>query len=425
MKRESILRISPILLLTALFFLAGCHTGPAARPPVLTGLDQYAAEDFDEFHGSRVGLIVNHSALTRRGEHILDLMHANPDVEVAAVFAPEHGIRGTADERVADGIDEATGIRVYSLYGELRQPTQAMLEGLDVLVFDIQDIGARFYTYIATMGLCMQAAAEKGIPFIVLDRPNPLGGHAFDGPIQDPDNNGSFVSFRPMPITHGMTVGEVAHYYNEGGDSFEPIGCQLYVRQIAGWERGTLYDQTGLPWVNPSPNMRSLDEEILYTMVALTEGNKDVSVGRGTDRPFEYLGAPWIDGAALTAELRSRGLPGLWVMQTTFIPSGTDITGRTNYPYQFIDEVCEGVRFVVTDRDAFEPVVAGVHMLDALLRLYPERYSVDKLGRLVGAQWVLDALKAGETPDAIVARWRASEAFKTFERERAAVLLYE
>ncbi len=415
-----------LLALAALLTLTACHSGPAASTdPVMSGLDRYAAAGFDELHGRRVGLIVNHSSITRDGRHALDLMHAHPAVEVAAVFAPEHGIRGTADERVADGVDEATGLPVVSLYGEIRQPTQAMLDGVDVLVFDIQDIGARFYTYIATMGLCMQAAAEKGIPFVVLDRPNPLGGHTFDGPIQDADNNGSFVSFRPMPVTHGMTVGEVARYYNRGGAGFEAIGCDLRVVKTTGWRRGELFDTTGLPWVNPSPNMRSLDEEILYTMVALTEGNKDVSVGRGTDRPFEYLGAPWLDGDALTAELRSRDLPGLWVMRTTFIPSGTDITGRQNYPYQFIDEVCEGVRFVVTDREAFEPVVAGVHMLDALLRVAPDRYSVDRLGRLVGAQWVLEALKAGESPDAIVAQWRSSDAFKTFAREREAVLLYD
>ncbi len=186
-----------------------------------------------------------------------------------------------------------------------------------------------------------------------------------------------------------------------------------------------LFDETGLPWVNPSPNMRSVNEEIIYTMVALTEANKDLSVGRGTDRPFEYLGAPWVDGDALTAELRSRNLPGIWVMRTTFIPSGTDISGRKNYPYQFIGEVCQGVRFVVTDRRAVRPVEAGIHMLDALLKIHPERYSVDKLRRLVGAQWVLDALKAREPVEDIVARWRKSQAFKDFAEARNGVLLYD
>lgn len=420
-------RTTALLLfcLTAALLLAGGCTSAQPAGQVRTGLDHLADADFATLQGRRIGLVTNHSGIDREGRHILDLMHQSDNAHLVAVFSPEHGIRGTADEKVGDGIDETTGLPVYSLYGETRKPSAAMLEGIDTLVFDIQDIGARFYTYIATMGGCMEVAAQHDIKVIVLDRPNPLGGTTFDGPIQDDDLLGRFIAFRPMPITHGMTVGEIALYYNRGGAAFEGIGCDLEVIKVTGWDRGVLFDRTGLPWVNPSPNMRSLDEELLYTMVALTEGNKDVSVGRGTDRPFEYLGAPWIDGEALARELRSRDLPGLWAMQTTFIPSGTDITGRENYPYQFIGEVCHGVRLVVTDRDAFEPVVAGVHMLDALMRLYPERYSVDKLRALVGAQWVLDAIKRGDDPEAIVERWRAREGFNTFAREREAVLLYD
>ncbi|GAB4188957.1 MAG: DUF1343 domain-containing protein [Phycisphaeraceae bacterium] len=416
------LSVCRLLVMMPTLFLLFSHTGSAlAEPRVAVGLDALQREGFERLKGRNVGLITNHSGINARGEHILDLMHASPNVQLVAIFTPEHGIRGTEDRHVASDTDPATGLPIHSLYGKTRKPTPEMLKGIDTLVYDIQDIGARFYTYISTLGLCMEAAAENGIRLIVLDRPNPLGGTDFDGPIQDEDLIGKFTSFRPMPITHGMTVGEIALLFK----NHHGIGCDLEIIRCEGWRRGMLFDETGLPWVNPSPNMRSVVEEILYPMVALTEANKDVSVGRGTDRPFEYLGAPWLDGDALTAELRSRELPGIWVMRTTFIPSGTDITGRKNYPYQFIDEVCQGVRFVVTDRRAVRPVEAGLHMLAALLKVHPERYRVDKLRGLVGAQWVLDALNAGEPVERIVQRWRNMEAFKAFAEARQRVLLYE
>jgi uncharacterized protein YbbC (DUF1343 family) len=411
---------TPLLLTTCLMLLTSA-TPAMAKPKVATGLDVMQRDDFAALRGRKVGLVTNHSGINARGEHILDLMHASPNVELVAIFSPEHGIRGEADRGIDSGVDELTGLTIHSLYGKTRKPTDEMLDGIDTLVFDIQDIGARFYTYIGTLGECMKAAADRGIKVYVLDRPNPLGGTDFDGPIQDDDLVGKFTSFKPMPITHGMTVGEIALLFN----TTYGIDCDLTVIKCEGWERGMMFDETGLPWVNPSPNMRSLNEEIIYTMVALTEGNKDISVGRGTDRPFEYLGAPWVDGDALTAELRSRDLPGIWVMRTTFIPSGTDITGRENYPYQFIDEVCQGVRFVVTDRKAARPVEAGIHMLDALLKVHPERYSTDKLRKLVGAQWVLDALNAREPVEKIVERWRESQEFKDFTEARAGVLLYD
>jgi uncharacterized protein YbbC (DUF1343 family) len=411
----------PLLLVLTCLALTAWALPAYAQPKVLTGLDVMQRDGFAALKGKKVGLVTNHSGINARGEHILDLMHESPNVELIAIFTPEHGIRGQADRVVESDVDEATGLPIHSLYGKIRKPTADMLEGIDTLVFDIQDIGARFYTYIATLGLCMEAAAELGITVYVLDRPNPLGGTDFDGPIQDDDLVGNFTAFKPMPTTHGMTVGEIALLFNGAYG----IGCDLIVVKCEGWERGTLFDETGLPWVNPSPNMRSMNEEILYTMVALTEANKDLSIGRGTDRPFEYLGAPWVDGDALTAELRSRNLPGIWVMRTTFIPAGTDITGRENYPYQFIGELCQGVRFVVTDRKAVRPVEAGTHMLDALLKVHPERYRVDKLRKLVGAQWVLDALKAREPVQDIVTRWREDPAFKDFARARAKVLLYD
>lgn len=403
------------------FVLLAMSPSAWAGPKVSSGLDVMQRDDFAALKGKKVGLVTNHSGLNYKGEHILDLMHASPNVELVAIFTPEHGIRGTEDRHVDSDVDEVTGLPIHSLYGKTRKPSDEMLEGVDVLVYDLQDIGARFYTYISTLGLCMEAAAEHGIKIYVLDRPNPIGGTYFDGPIQDDDLVGRFTSFKPMPTTHGMTVGELALLFNGPHE----IGCELEVIKCEGWTRDMLFDETGLPWVNPSPNMRSVGEEILYTMVAQTEGNKVLSVGRGTDRPFEYLGAPWVDGDALCAELRSRNLPGIWVMRTTFVPSGTDISGRKNYPYQFIDEVCQGVRFVVTDRRAVRPVEAGVHMLDALLEVHPDKYSVDKLRGLVGAQWVLDALKERKPVDEIVAKWRSDPKFAAFAEARRSVLLYE
>jgi uncharacterized protein YbbC (DUF1343 family) len=266
----------------------------------------------------------------------------------------------------------------------------------------------------------MKKAQEHNIRFIVLDRPNPIQGKWYDGPIQDNDLVGRFTSFRPMPIAHGMTIGEIARWYYE----FFDIRPELEVVELEGWSRDMYFDETGLPWVNPSPNMRSVDEELLYTMVALTEGNRDVSVGRGTDRPFEYLGAPWIDGDRLTRNLNDRNLPGLWFMRTTFVPSAVDISGRPNVRYQFTDEINHGFRVVITDRHSVSPVAAGIHMLDALLEIHPERYKIDQLRGLLGAKWVMDALNAREDPDEIVRRWRDSEEFKTFSQQRAQVLLY-
>lgn len=422
------------LLLSEVFFF-GCASLPhhttssmnstnrieaAGRPGVLTGLDVFEREDFKRLQGRKVGLIGNHSSINRRGIHLLDLLWEHPNVDLVALYAPEHGFRGTADERVDDGVDDKTGLPIYSLYGATRVPTDEMLQGIDTVIFDMQDIGARFYTYISTMGEFMKKAQEHDIRFIVLDRPNPIQGNWYDGPVQDEELVGRFTSFRPMPITHGMTIGEIARFYHD----FYDIRPELEIVQLEGWERDMYFDETGLPWVNPSPNMRSVDEELLYTMVALTEGNKDVSVGRGTDRPFEYLGAPWIDGDRLTQNMIERDLPGLWFMRTTFVPSLTDVSGRRNVRYQFTDEICHGFRVVITDRHSASPVAAGIHMLDALLEVHPNRYNVEQLHGLVGAQWVLDALKARENPEEIVQRWRSSEEFRTFSRQRAQALLY-
>ena len=393
---------------------------------VLTGLDVLERDGFALLKGKKVGLVTNHSGLNRDGAQNIDLM-VKHDVNLVALFSPEHGIRGISDTHVDSTTDTKTGLPIYSLYGKTHRPTDEMLAGIDTLVFDIQDVGARFYTYIGTMGECMEVSAEKGITFMVLDRPNPIQGTWFDGPIQDDDLVGKSTAFRHMPVAHGMTVGELAQYFNKyrGRMCDEPgIGCKLAIVKMEGWNRSMYYDETGLPWVNPSPNLRSMDEELLYTMVALIEANKNISVGRGTDRPFEYLGAAWLDGERFAQELLSRKLPGFWVMSTTFVPSLQDITGRKNYRYPFAEEVCQGVRFVVTNRHTVSPVASGIHMLDALKKVGGEQVALDGLRGLVGAKWAIDALKQGEAPDTIINRWRELPEFKAYARARQSVLLY-
>jgi uncharacterized protein YbbC (DUF1343 family) len=388
---------------------------------VATGLDVLEREGFQRLKGRKVGLIANHSAINRRGVHLLDLVLEHPDVQLVALFSPEHGFRGAADEKVASGREETTGLPLHSLYGQTQRPTEEMLQGIDTMVFDIQDIGARFYTYIATMGMCMEEAGRREIRFLVLDRPNPIGGWWFDGPIQDEDLVGEFTSFLPMPLAHGLTVGEVAQLFN----TQYGIGADLEVVGMEGWKRDMFFDETGLPWVNPSPNMRSVDEEILYTMVGLTENpGTGLSVGRGTDRPFEYLGAPWVNGEALARELNGRDLPGVWFLPAVFVPSPLAPTGETlNYPHT--GQTCRGVRVVVTNRWTIQPVQAGIHLMHALLQLHPDHYKIDNARRLVGASWVIDALKKGENPESIIARWRDSEAFQRYAAAREKVLRYE
>ncbi len=247
--------------------------------------------------GLRVGLITNHSGIDSMGRRTVDLLHQAPGVKLVSIFSPEHGFFGNAEGKVSSMKEPFTGLPIYSLYGDVSRPTQKMLIGLDALVFDIQDAGARFYTYITTMGYAMEACAKKGIPFYVLDRPNPINASLVQGPILD-SNLRSFTGYFPLPIRHGMTVGELAKMFN--GE--KKIGAKLHVVKMRGYERTHWYDETGLLWVSPSPNLRTLTEAILYPGVAMVEGS-NVSVGRGTTTPFELLGAPWINGEELASYL--------------------------------------------------------------------------------------------------------------------------
>jgi uncharacterized protein YbbC (DUF1343 family)/CubicO group peptidase (beta-lactamase class C family) len=373
---------------------------------VRTGIDVLEEEKFAALAGRRVGIITNQTGLDAQGLRTIDLLYRAPGVKLVALFSPEHGLQGKADERVGSGTDPTTGLPVYSLYGEEERPTDRMLEGVDALVFDIQDAGVRFYTYITTLGYALEAAAKKGIEFYVLDRPNPINGAQVQGPILDPDLR-SFVGYFPLPVRHGMTVGELAEMFNHENH----LGAKLHVIRMSGWERTDWFDETGLPWVNPSPNLRNLMEEALYPGVAMVEG-ANVSVGRGTDTPFELLGAPWIDGRTLAAYLNSRAIQGV-----RFLPA--DFTPKSN---RFENSLCHGVQIVLLDRQTLDPTELGVELTAALWKLFPHDFEIDKTLPLIGARWVLREIQAGEDPRRIVYDWQ--KPLQEFRALRAKYLIY-
>ncbi len=295
---------------TVLLLAQGEHV-----PKVLNGIDILREQNFELLAGKRVGLITNQTGLSEDGTTTVELLFTTKTCKLVALFSPEHGIRGMADGKVGASVDESTGLPVYSLYGDTRRPTAEMLAGIDALVLDVQDVGARFYTYITTMAYCMEEAARAGIPFYVLDRPNPIGGIQVEGPMLDGDKT-SFVGYMPLPVRHGMTVGELARYFN----AENRIGARLQVVAMRGWRRSHYFWDTGQLWVNPSPNMRSVAGAILYPGICLLEG-ANVSVGRGTDRPFEILGAPWIEPRRFAAVLRAERIAGVRFVPVTFTPN--------------------------------------------------------------------------------------------------------
>ncbi|MCJ7503162.1 MAG: DUF1343 domain-containing protein [Acidobacteriia bacterium] len=395
--------------LTGYFELMKSHRIRGVRNgKVLTGIDVLVAENFAPLAGMRVGLITNHTGRDAQGRRTIDLLYRAPGVKLRAIFGPEHGFTGTADEGapVASGQDPATHLPVYSLYGKTTRPTDKMLAGLDALVFDIQDAGVRFYTYVTTLGYAMEAAAKKGIAVYVLDRPNPINGFSVEGPVLDKDLT-SFVAYFPMPVRHGMTVGELAEMFNRENN----LGVKLHIIKMRGWERTDWYDETGLPWVKPSPNLRTLTEATLYPGVAMVEG-ANVSVGRGTDTPFELLGAPWIESRKLAAHLNERKIQGVRFLPVEFTPRSGPFKGQ----------VCHGISLVLLDRQALNSPELGVELVAALYRLFPQDFQIDKTLALVGARGVLAAIKKGHDPGAIMRR--SYEAREPFRRMREKYLLY-
>jgi uncharacterized protein YbbC (DUF1343 family)/CubicO group peptidase (beta-lactamase class C family) len=388
--------------------------GITAAPPavrtseVLTGLDVLAAEGFQSLKGKRVGLITNHTGLSRDGKRNIDLMLA-AGVKLTALFSPEHGIAGKEDkENVGNTKDVASGVPVYSLYlGANRRPSADMLRNIDILVFDIQDVGARFYTYTCTMLNAMEEAAKRKLPFVVLDRPNPITGTQVEGPMLDPDLK-SFVGCSVMPVRHGMTIGELARMMN---DDLKPM-AELKVVAMKNWQRGDWFDSTELPWVNLSPNMRSLNAALLYPGIGMLEGAKVYSVGRGTDAPFEQIGADWIRGRELATYLNARQIPGIRVYPTRFQPTESNFAGK----------MIEGVRFIVTDRNAFSSTGFGLELGVALAKLFPGKMDWTANQKLTGNKDVLKAMEAGEDPGLILQQNRAG--LQQFFERRKNYLLY-
>jgi uncharacterized protein YbbC (DUF1343 family) len=369
-----------------------------------TGLDVLGASRFGVLRGKRVGLITNQTGIDRTGRRNVDLMK-RAGINVVALFSPEHGFAGVEDrENVADSKDPATGIRVWSLYGKTLRPTAEMLRGIDTLVFDIQDIGVRFYTYESTMFYAMEEAAKAKIPFYVLDRPNPLTGSHVEGPLLNADKL-SFAGAFPLPLRHGLTMGELAKL--ENGEMH--LNADLRVVEMAGWNRDDWFDATGLPWVNPSPNIRNLNEALLYPGLAMLEYSTNYSVGRGTDSPFEEIGADWINGRDLARYLSSRDIPGVRSYPLTFTPASSNFSGKT----------IEGIGFVIVNRDIFSSSRCGVELAMALEKLYPGKMKWDVNARLMGNQGVMDALAGGK--DAVPA---ASAGMRDFLLLRQKYLLY-
>ena len=372
---------------------------------VLNGIDVLEQADFVAVRGLRLGLVTNQTGRNRAGRPTLDVLRSAPGVRLVALFSPEHGIRGALDqETIGDSTDPQSGLPVFSLYGERRAPTPAQLSELDALVFDIQDIGCRFYTYISTMGLCLEAAGKAGKRFIVLDRVNPVSG-VTEGPVSAGPQ--SFVAWHEIPLRHGMTAGELARLFN----AERSVGVDLTVIPVRGWSPGQWFDQTGLPWVNPSPNMRSLTAATLYPGVGLLEFCQ-VSVGRGTSTPFEWLGAPYIDGSVLARELNAAGLAGIRFEPATFTPTASVFAGKE----------CRGVRFVLTDRGAFRASELGIALATLLNRHYSGELHLDRMERLLVNPEVLSAIRAGRSLAEIREVWMPE--LNRFEERRRSYLLY-
>ena len=379
---------------------------PSSAAQTLTGIDVLEAQKFAPLAGKRVGLITNQTGIDRHGRSTIDLLAHAPSVKLVALFSPEHGIRGALDARVSSTKDDVTGLPIYSLYGETERPTDAMLAGIDALVFDIQDAGVRFYTYITTMGYSMEAAAHHHIAFFVLDRPDPLGGERIEGPVLDRERT-NFVAYFPMPVRMGMTLGEMAQMFN----AEKKIGCDLHVIRMQNWQRQMWFTDTGLPWVNPSPNLRSPTAEIFYPGLEILQAG-GVSVGRGTNHPFEVFGAPWIDGVELAAYLNRREIAGVRFEPEKFTPD----------PGLYKGELCQGIRVVLTDRDVFQPMRMGIEIAVALDKLFPEQFETARMMELLGNAATIEQVANSRNPAAIVAGWNAD--LKAFQTTRAKYLLY-
>ncbi|MER3430745.1 MAG: hypothetical protein C4324_06815, partial [Blastocatellia bacterium] len=374
---------------------------------VLNGIDVLEKSGFGAIEGKRIGLVTNQSGRNLSGRSTIDILFEAKNIKLAALFSPEHGIRGELDvEKIDDSKDEKTGLPIFSLYGETRRPKPEQLAGLDALVYDIQDVGTRFYTYTATLRNVLEEAAKAKIPVIVLDRPNPINGLQIEGPLADGDKL-SFIAAHTIPVRYGLTIGELAQMMNtERG-----IGADLRIVKMEGWSRSMWFDATSQTWINPSPNMRSLTAATLYPGIGLLE-TTNVSVGRGTDTPFEVIGAPWIDGRRLAIYLNSRAIEGVRFVPVRFKPNSSVYSGQS----------VGGVNIVITDRERFNSVRTGLEIAAALARLYPKDWEIDKYSRLLVSAETLARLKRGDSPAEIEAAWGGL--LRDFDLRRRAFFLY-
>jgi uncharacterized protein YbbC (DUF1343 family)/CubicO group peptidase (beta-lactamase class C family) len=382
--------------------------GPDARDlaPVFNGIDVLERDGFKALKGKRVGLVTNHTGVDREGTSTIDLLHRAQGVSLVALFSPEHGIRGEVDRLVPDSKDEKTGLPVFSLYGARKRPAPEQLRGIDTLVYDIQDIGCRFYTYLTTLGYVLETAAENKLKVVVLDRPNPIGGLAVEGPVLDRKLE-SFTGYHPLPVRHGMTLGELAQLFNRE----RKINADLQVIAMEGWRRADLFDRTNLVWINPSPNMRTLAAALLYPGIGLLE-TTNLSVGRGTDRPFEILGAPWLDGRRLSESLARAHLSGVRFVPTRFTPKSSTHAGTQ----------CGGIQIFLDDWRVFQSLPVGITIATHLRQLYPTQWEVNRYGQLLAHLPTLEALTRGDTAEQIMKLWQQDLA--SFRAVRARYLLY-
>jgi uncharacterized protein YbbC (DUF1343 family) len=373
--------------------------GTPAEQRVVPGLEVLLRDSAHLVRGSRIGFLTNQSAVTSDGRSGIDLLHGSPDVQLVALYGPEHGLRGGIEGgvRIDSGIDAETGLPVHSLYGQVQRPTPEMLRGVDVLLFDMQDIGARPYTFVWTMAMAMEAAAAQGIRFIVLDRPNPITAR-MEGPLMQREmrNVGQPITgYFPVPLRHGLTVGEIARYVNaEYG-----IGADLRVIPTDGWRADQWFDETGLPWIDPSPNIRSVEAALNYAGLVLFEAT-NLSVGRGTEAPFSYVGAPWLDTDRLLERVRAYRFPGVELDAVRFVPRGEGWV-------PFRDETVRAVRLSVTDRDEHGPVWLALALLAEIRDLHPQQFQITNEGftQMMGSRWAREAFDRGDDPRSIWARW--------------------
>jgi uncharacterized protein YbbC (DUF1343 family)/CubicO group peptidase (beta-lactamase class C family) len=382
---------------------------PTTSKQVLSGIEILKRENFARLKGAKVGLVTNHSGRDITGASTIDLLHQAPEVKLIALFSPDYGIRGPIDAKVTDSKDEKTGLPVYILQGERRKPTPAQLEGIDTLVYDIQDSGCRFDTHIETLGLIMEAASERAIRLMVLDRPNPIGGKSFYGPLPDERKE----PFHNIPIRHGLTIGEIAKLFllerkvTEG----KPLVCKLEIVTMENWNRADLFDATGLEWVCPSPNLRTLTTALIYPGIGLLE-TTNISVGIGTDRPYEWIGAPWMNNLQLALLLNQQNLPGV-----RFVP-----VKQTPVSNLYANKSCNGLQILIDDWSTFEPMKTGIAIAWALRKIHPDDWKIEKYNTLLLNKATLAALTAGKHYAEIEKLWRADLA--AFETRRKSVLLY-